>query len=61
MNLEESSKILGNVVDSNFSNIEKHTVIGKKPGYDYSLLDEYGLIKENTELDDKSNYWKNNN
>ena len=50
---EESSKILGNVVDSNFSNIEKHTVIGKKPGYDYSLLDEYGLIKENTELDDK--------
>ena len=50
---EDSSKILGNVVDSKFSNIEKESVIGKKPGYDYSLLDEYGLIKENTELDDK--------
>ena len=50
---EESSKILGNVVDSKFANIEKEIVVGKKPGYDYSLLDNYGIIKENTELDDK--------
>ena len=50
---EESSKILGNVVDSKFANIEKESVVGKKPGYDYSLLDNYGIIKENTELDDK--------
>jgi hypothetical protein len=34
-------------------NIEKNNVIGKKQGYDYSFLDEYGLVKENTELNDK--------
>ena len=50
---EESSKISGTVVDSKFTNIESLNVIGKKPGYDYSLLNEDGLIKENTLLDDK--------
>ena len=50
---EESSKIAGTVVDSKFVNIESENVIGKKPGYDYSVLNEYGLIKENTILDDK--------
>ena len=47
---EESSTVGNSVVDSQFSNIEKKNVIGKKPGYDYSLLDEYGIIKENTKL-----------
>ena len=50
---EESSKVGTSVVDSQFSNIEKKNVIGKKPGYDYSLLDENGIIKENTKLHDK--------
>tara|TARA_B110001452_G_scaffold267499_1_gene277683 strand:+ start:417 stop:4670 length:4254 start_codon:yes stop_codon:yes gene_type:complete len=50
---EESSKVSGTVVDSKFMNIESEKVIGKKPGYDYSELDQYGLIKENTLLDDK--------
>ena len=50
---EESSKVASGTIDSKFANIEKENVIGKSPGYDYSLLDEYGLIKENTELDDK--------
>jgi len=49
---EESSKISGNN-NSKFANIEKNNVIGKKKGYDYSFLDDYGLIKENTELNDK--------
>ena len=49
---EESSKITGST-SSKFANIEKNTVIGKKKGYDYSYLDDYGLIKENTELNDK--------
>ena len=49
---EESSKITGGS-SSKFVNIEKNTVIGKKAGFDYSQLDENGLIRENTELNDK--------
>ena len=49
---EESSKVSG-MNNSKFANIEKNNVIGKKKGYDYSFLDEYGLIRENTELNDK--------
>ena len=50
---EDSSKVAGATVDSHFTNIEDENVIGLKPGYDYSSLDKWGLIKENTELDDK--------
>ena len=50
---EESSKVAGSMVDSKFANIESENVIGKKAGYDYSYLNEYGLIKENTKLNDK--------
>jgi len=50
---EESTKVAGTSVDSKFINIESKTVFGKKPGYDYSYLDENGLIRENTPLDDK--------
>jgi DNA-directed RNA polymerase beta subunit len=50
---EESSKVAGTNIDSKFVNIESKTVFGKKPGYDYSYLDEHGLIRENTQLDDK--------
>ena len=49
---EESSKVTG-MNNSKFANIEKNNVIGKKKGYDYSFLDDYGLISENTELNDK--------
>ena len=49
---EESSKVTGGS-SSKFANIEKNNVIGKKPQYDYSQLDEHGMIKENTELNDK--------
>jgi DNA-directed RNA polymerase II subunit RPB2 len=49
---EESSKVTGST-SSKFANIEKNTVIGKKKGYDYSYLDDHGLVKENTELNDK--------
>ena len=49
---EESSKVSG-MKNSKFANIEKNNVIGKKKGYDYSFLDDHGLIKENTELNDK--------
>ena len=49
---EESSKVTG-MTNSRFANIEKNNVIGKKQGYDYSFLDDHGLVKENTELNDK--------
>ena len=49
---EESSKITG-MNSSKFANIEKNNVIKKKQGFDYSYLDDYGLVKENTELNDK--------
>ena len=50
---EESSKVGKSQTDSHFADIEKENVVGLKPGFDYSDLDEYGLIKENTFLDDK--------
>ncbi len=50
---EESSKVGVSEVDSSFANIENSDAIKLKPGYDYSELDEHGLIKENTVLDDK--------
>jgi len=49
---EESAKVTGSN-NSKFSNIQKNNVTRIKPGYDYSLLDDNGMIKENTKLDDK--------
>ena len=50
---EESSKVTG-MTNSKFANIEKNNVIGKKQGYDYSFLDDHGLVKENTEINEKT-------
>ena len=50
---EESSSVRGATRDTRFANIQKEGAIGIKPGYDYSHLDEHGLIRENTEMDDK--------
>ena len=49
---EESAKVSG-LVNSKFANIEKNNVVGIKPGYDYSILDNYGMIKEETAMNDK--------
>jgi len=49
---EESSKIAGNP-SSKFGNIQKHNVVGMKKAYDYSQLDDAGLIRENTPIDEK--------
>jgi len=52
---EESSKNANTVVDKRFTNIEnEENVRGTKPGYDYSKLDKFGIIKENTPVDDKT-------
>ena len=50
---EESSKVAGSMINSFFADVMKYQVVGIKPGYDYSHLDKWGLIKENTPLDDK--------
>ena len=50
---EESKAISGNA-SSKFANIEKNNVIRTKAGFDYSQLDDYGMIKENTPLNDKT-------
>jgi len=49
---EESSKITG-TTSSKFANVEKNNVIKKKRDCDYSQLDDHGLIRENTEINDK--------
>ena len=51
---EESSTVKTAHVDSHFTNVESENVIGLKPGYDYSHLDQYGLVKENTYVDEKT-------
>ena len=52
---EEKSKTGMFTVDKVFTNIENEAnVVGTKPGYDYSKLDKYGLIRENTPVDDKT-------
>ena len=51
---EESTKVSGSTINTRFVNIENElNITNLKPGYDYSHLDEFGLIKENTKLDDK--------
>ena len=52
---EEKTKV-GNVsIDKNFMDVNNFNVVGKKPGYDYSQLDaESGLIKENSQVNDKT-------
>jgi DNA-directed RNA polymerase II subunit RPB2 len=52
---EEKSKTGNATVDKVFSNIQSETnVVGTKSGYDYSKLDRFGLIRENTEVNDKT-------
>lgn len=51
---EKTDKVAGKDVATIFANIQEiGKVIGTKPGYDYAYLNEYGLIKENTVMDDK--------
>ena len=52
---EEKSKTEDMSVEKIFTNIEsEQNVVGTKPGYDYSKLDKYGIIRENTEVNDKT-------
>lgn len=52
---EESTKNLDTIVDHRFMNIDAQpAVLGTKPGYDYGKLDQYGIIREGTPVDDKT-------
>tara|TARA_Y100000389_G_scaffold188065_2_gene210129 strand:+ start:5336 stop:9838 length:4503 start_codon:yes stop_codon:yes gene_type:complete len=50
---EERVSVGNSEIDTKFVNVNEEDVVGLKPGYDYGNLDENGLIKENTFLDDK--------
>jgi DNA-directed RNA polymerase II subunit RPB2 len=51
---EESDKVGDSTSSTFISNMEGKNVVGIKEGFDYSQLDNHGLIKENTPLDDKT-------
>jgi DNA-directed RNA polymerase II subunit RPB2 len=50
---EDNSQISGEN-NSMFANILSRNVVNTKMGYDYSKLDEYGLIREGETVDDKT-------
>ena len=52
---EEKDVVNGDTVIKSITNIENDkTIIGLKPGYDYSKLDEYGVIKEGSVINEKT-------
>lgn len=52
---EESSITSDTVVNKRLTNIQTHgSVVGTKPGYDYTRLDNFGLIRENTQVNDRT-------
>ena len=52
---EEQAKTGSSEQQISFVNVESDsTIVGQKPGYDYSQLDKYGIVKANTELNDKT-------
>jgi len=52
---EESDKSSEIIVEKKFMNIyDNPHIVGKKAGFDYSKLDEHGIIKEGTLIDDKT-------
>jgi len=51
---EEKNESAEGISENVFTNIENANVIGKKEGVDYSQLDSYGLVREGTELNDKT-------
>lgn len=53
---EEMDKVNGKAVDKKFTDISsiQDSIVGLKPGYDYSQLDDFGLVKEGTVMTDKT-------
>lgn len=53
---EETNRIGGKDAETRFTNIAsiQDSIVGLKPGYDYSQLDNFGLVKEGTPMNDKT-------
>ena len=52
---ETETKIGSITIESRFLDVEKNNVVGQKIGYDYGHLDaQFGLVKENTKVDEKT-------
>ena len=52
---EEKSKSADSTTENIFTNIENDAMVtGTRPGYDYSQLDKYGLIRENCPVTEKT-------
>jgi DNA-directed RNA polymerase II subunit RPB2 len=52
---EETTKNASSMTDIRFMNIEKEPLVrGLKDGYDYSQLDEYGIIRQGSFVNDKT-------
>jgi len=52
---EEKTKVANVMIESRFMDVLKNNVVGLKPGFDYSHLDEeFGLVKENVPVNDKT-------
>jgi DNA-directed RNA polymerase II subunit RPB2 len=51
---EQSSKVAGSQTNTIFANVQSKPNVKKlKEGFDYSKLDKYGLVEENTQIDDR--------
>jgi DNA-directed RNA polymerase beta subunit len=50
---EESAEVMGSSTETSIHNVGNEINIKTKPGYEYNNLDELGLIKENTSINDK--------
>ena len=50
---EESSDIGDSTKNTVIQHMKNEKNVELKPGYDYNYLDDYGLIRENTPMDDK--------
>lgn len=50
---EESSEVMGTSSESRINNLNNEVSVRLKPGYDYSDLDDMGLIKENSAVHDR--------
>jgi DNA-directed RNA polymerase II subunit RPB2 len=53
---EESDKVGGKLIEKKFTNIAsiQDSIVRLKAGYDYSQLDDFGVVKEGTIIDDKT-------
>ena len=52
---EEINESIEGKSETKFVNVESESnIVGTKTGYDYSKLDKYGLIREGTEVNDKT-------